>query len=170
MVCNGAPTAPVNFTGSVAGTVFNWTNSDPSIGLAASGTGNIASFTAINAGTAPVVATVTVTPSTPAIPGGYAYAPIAFAPLATAGTAVSLGDDQVSGALPLGFNFDFYGNNYSQFYISSNGFITFSPSFNSGCCSGQFIPNAANPNNLIAAVWTDLYPPGVAQSLIIQPG
>ena len=34
----------------------------PSIGLAASGTGDIASFTATNAGTAPVVATIVVTP------------------------------------------------------------------------------------------------------------
>ena len=68
VVCNGAPTAPVIFTGSVAGTIFNWTNSNATIGLAASGTGNIASFNAINTGTAPVVATVTVTPST--ISGG----------------------------------------------------------------------------------------------------
>ena len=41
---------------------YNWTNSDPSIGLAAGGMGNIASFTATNATNAPVVATVTVTP------------------------------------------------------------------------------------------------------------
>ena len=34
----------------------------PSIGLAASGTGDIASFTATNTGTAPVVATIVVTP------------------------------------------------------------------------------------------------------------
>ena len=67
-VCNNTATAAVNFTGSVPGTVFNWTNSDPSIGLAASGTGNIPSFTAINASTAPLVATVTVTPS--AVAGG----------------------------------------------------------------------------------------------------
>ncbi len=62
VVCNNGATAPVNFTGSVAGTVFNWTNNTPSIGLAASGTGNIPSFTAINIGSAPVVATITVTP------------------------------------------------------------------------------------------------------------
>ncbi|MBL0202617.1 MAG: hypothetical protein IPP81_21425 [Chitinophagaceae bacterium] len=62
-VCNNAPTTAVNFTGFVPGTVYNWTNSDPSIGLAASGTGNIASFTATNPGTAPVTATITVTPS-----------------------------------------------------------------------------------------------------------
>jgi subtilisin-like proprotein convertase family protein len=49
-------TIPVNFT------TFNWTNSVTSIGLAASGTGNVPSFTAVNTGSAPVVSTVTVTP------------------------------------------------------------------------------------------------------------
>ncbi|MFZ1453280.1 MAG: PKD-like domain-containing protein, partial [Ferruginibacter sp.] len=63
VVCNNFPTAAVNFTGSVPGTVFNWTNNTTSIGLAASGTGDIASFTATNATNAPVVATVTVTPA-----------------------------------------------------------------------------------------------------------
>jgi PKD-like domain/Secretion system C-terminal sorting domain/Glycine rich protein/HYR domain len=63
-VCNNALTAPVNFSGPVAGTTFNWTNNTPSIGLAASGTGNIASFSAINLTNAPVTATITVTPVT----------------------------------------------------------------------------------------------------------
>jgi hypothetical protein len=62
-VCNGASTAAINFSGAVTGTVFNWTNNTTSIGLAASGTGNIASFVATNAGVGPVTATVTVTPS-----------------------------------------------------------------------------------------------------------
>ncbi|MCK7538012.1 MAG: hypothetical protein MZV63_47170 [Marinilabiliales bacterium] len=44
-------------------TTYAWTNSTPSIGLAASGSGNIPSFTATNIGTAPVTATITVTPS-----------------------------------------------------------------------------------------------------------
>ncbi|WP_165917314.1 PKD domain-containing protein, partial [Flaviaesturariibacter aridisoli] len=61
-LCAGTPTAAVAFSGAVTGTVFNWTNSAPSIGLAASGTGNIASFTPTNSGTTPVVATITVTP------------------------------------------------------------------------------------------------------------
>ncbi|MCK6690896.1 MAG: hypothetical protein L6Q97_02210 [Thermoanaerobaculia bacterium] len=63
-VCNGSSTAAVNFTGPVPGTIFNWTNDNPSIGLAASGSGNIASFAAVNNGTAPVTATITVTPVT----------------------------------------------------------------------------------------------------------
>lgn len=44
-------------------TTFTWTNDTPSIGLAASGTGDIASFTATNTGSSPIVATITVTPT-----------------------------------------------------------------------------------------------------------
>jgi hypothetical protein len=62
-VCNGAATTAVAFTGTQPGTIFNWTNNTPSIGLPMSGSGDIASFTAVNTGTAPVVATITVTPN-----------------------------------------------------------------------------------------------------------
>ncbi|MGN6214296.1 T9SS type A sorting domain-containing protein [Parafilimonas sp.] len=64
VVCNNSSTSAINFTSSASGgTVqYNWTNSNPSIGLAASGNGNIPSFTAKNTGTAPVTATITVTP------------------------------------------------------------------------------------------------------------
>ncbi len=61
--CNGASTNGISITGPVIGTVYNWVNSDPSIGLAATGTGGIPSFTAINTDTIPVVATITITPS-----------------------------------------------------------------------------------------------------------
>ncbi|HMC99842.1 MAG TPA: PKD-like domain-containing protein, partial [Ferruginibacter sp.] len=60
-VCNGAATATVNFTGNAAN--YYWTNADPSIGLAASGTGNINSFNAVNTSITPVTATITVTPN-----------------------------------------------------------------------------------------------------------
>ena len=62
VVCNGGATSAVTFTGTVAGTTFNWTNTTPSIGLAATGTGNIPLFTAVNTTNAPVTATITVTP------------------------------------------------------------------------------------------------------------
>lgn len=62
-VCNGAATTAVTFAGAVAGTVYNWTNSNPLIGLAASGNNTIPSFTAINTGSTPVTATITVTPT-----------------------------------------------------------------------------------------------------------
>jgi YVTN family beta-propeller protein len=69
-VINGATTTAVNFTGSGG---FNWVNNTPGIGLAASGSGNIPSFTAINSGSAPITATITVTPVSTAT--GYAYIP-----------------------------------------------------------------------------------------------
>jgi hypothetical protein len=65
-VCTGTATAAVTFTGAVAGTIYNWTNDNPSIGLAAAGTGNIASFIATNSTIFPAVATITVTPTTSA--------------------------------------------------------------------------------------------------------
>lgn len=63
VVCNGSPTTAVSFTGTVAGTVFNWTNNATSIGLPSAGSGNIASFNAVNNGNNPVVAQVNVTPT-----------------------------------------------------------------------------------------------------------
>jgi subtilisin-like proprotein convertase family protein len=62
VVCNNTLSAPVTFSGAISGTVYNWVNSNPAIGLAANGTGNIAAFTATNAGTAPITGTITVTP------------------------------------------------------------------------------------------------------------
>ncbi|MEI6565417.1 MAG: YDG domain-containing protein, partial [Verrucomicrobiota bacterium] len=65
VLCNGSATTAVSFTTSgTGGTVtYAWTNSDTSIGLAASGTGDIGSFTAINTGTAPATASIVVTPA-----------------------------------------------------------------------------------------------------------
>jgi gliding motility-associated-like protein len=51
-----------NFTGTPSGTSFVWSNSNTAIGLAASGTGSVPSFTAINKGGTPVKGTITVTP------------------------------------------------------------------------------------------------------------
>ncbi|MGN6638477.1 MAG: gliding motility-associated C-terminal domain-containing protein [Mucilaginibacter sp.] len=59
VINNGSATAPVNFTGN--GTV-SWSNDNISIGLGASGYGNIPSFIATNNTNSPVVATITVTP------------------------------------------------------------------------------------------------------------
>jgi gliding motility-associated-like protein len=68
-LCNGATTNAINYSGSVSGTIFNWTNTNTSIGLAASGTGNIPAFTAINLTNAPVIALITVIPSAAGCPG-----------------------------------------------------------------------------------------------------
>lgn len=74
--------------------------------------------------------------------------------------AVPACDDCVLEGVPIGFSFTFYGNAYTTVNISSNGFIGFTPGSSSGCCSGQPIPVNDGLNNIIAAAWTDLYPPG----------
>jgi len=48
------------FSGLPTGSTVSWTNSNTSIGLPASGTGNVPAFTAINNGSSPVTATITV--------------------------------------------------------------------------------------------------------------
>ena len=75
-------------------------------------------------------------------------------------TPVKLGDDQVSGAILIPFDFLFYGISYNEVFISSNGFITFSAGEPDGCCAGDSIPNTVRPNNLIAGFREDLNPSG----------
>jgi len=60
--CRGEIAGPFTFGSSVTGTTFTWTNSNTAIGLGASGTGNIPTFTAANTGSAPITGTITVTP------------------------------------------------------------------------------------------------------------
>jgi subtilisin family serine protease len=74
------------------------------------------------------------------------------------GTAMSFSDDSVTSAIDLGFTFEFYGVEYTQIRVSSNGFLTFSDSPTSGCCTGQPIPSVDSNNNLIAWAWRDLHP------------
>jgi len=62
ILCNGTVSSVQFFSFNGLANYFTWTNSNPSIGIPASGTGNIDGFTAINNGTTPVVATITVTP------------------------------------------------------------------------------------------------------------
>jgi gliding motility-associated-like protein len=66
---NGQVTPPVNFTASAC--TYNWVNNNTAIGLPASGTGLIPSFTAINTGITPVTANITATPQA----AGVAYIP-----------------------------------------------------------------------------------------------
>ena len=93
------------------------------------------------------------------IAGGYNTGTTPFAPIAIpGGTTVVLGDDALSPAQPIGFSFNFWGTNYTNFFISSNGFMTFTAGSPNGCCSGQTLPSTTAPNNLIAFSWDDLDP------------
>ena len=55
---------PANtFASTPVGATFTWTNSNTAIGLAASGTVSVPAFTATNATTGPITATITITPT-----------------------------------------------------------------------------------------------------------
>ena len=73
-------------------------------------------------------------------------------------TTVSLSDDDTE-LVNLPFSFSYYGNNYTQAYINSNGSV----SFGSGYAypystSGNNIPSTLTPNNMIAGLFIDLDP------------
>lgn len=83
---SGIASTTISFTGAAPSTMYNWVNNNPSIGLAASGSGDITSFTAINASCTPVIATVTVTPSAAGCTGSVQTFTITINPLPILGT------------------------------------------------------------------------------------
>jgi gliding motility-associated-like protein len=62
VLCSGTNSTPITFSGAPAGAVYNWTNSNPIIGIPTSGTGNINAFTAITNLTVNDTAFFNVTP------------------------------------------------------------------------------------------------------------
>jgi hypothetical protein len=75
----------------------------------------------------------------------------------TGGSSLTGCDDCVQGPYNIGFTFNYFGNNYSQFYVSSNGWIGFSAGQTNGY-TAQFLPNGGAPQNAILADWEDLLP------------
>ena len=71
------------------------------------------------------------------------------------GTQVTLsGDDATSSAIPIGFDFPFYGANFTSVRICTNGWLSLTSS--STAYDNQPLPNAGAPGNLIAPFWDDL--------------
>ena len=71
-------------------------------------------------------------------------------------TELFLDDDEVSGGIAIGFDFDFYGTTFTELFVSSNGFLTFDSGSGSGCCSGDTIPTPGDPDNAILGFHTDI--------------
>ena len=73
-------------------------------------------------------------------------------------TTFSLLDDQMSGAIGLGFDFDFYGSLFNSVHVSSNGFLDFDGGSH-GCCVGrQMGLTDSYGGGLIAGFWEDIDP------------
>lgn len=146
-MCYGAPPVTLNYTAGPDIAADAVVYSGPGV------SGGVFDPTAAGLGTHTVTA---IAPGLDYIMDeGIPYDPIDIA----GGGTVSLSDDAMSGFLPIGFDFAFFGEIYDEFQISSNGFITFDGSTDNGCCSGDFIPSGGTPNNLIALCWEDLRPP-----------
>ena len=101
-------------------------------------------------------------------PINYTVSDIAFAPDAYAGTSVSLSDDSQTGLLPIGFDFCFYGNTYSEFVICSNNWIGFNTGETSTWVTAT-IPSTGTdrPHNCIMGPWHDINP-GIGGNVYYQ--
>lgn len=72
---------------------------------------------------------------------------------------LALGDDEASGAVPIGFPFPYYDSSYEQLYIAANGFISFEPlpseslSYSRSC-----LPLNETPGPAIVPLRVDLDP------------
>lgn len=70
-------------------------------------------------------------------------------------------DDIFSGIIPIGFTFNYYGLNYTNVCVGSNGVLTFNDSLAGTYCdwSTTFFPTVVNGlKNAIMAPWQDIHP------------
>lgn len=104
---------------------------------------------------------------------GYDILNIPNTPITPGGTGVPLTDDASAGPFPIGFSFTYYGQTYTQFYISANGWIGFSPPlpgyFNVDIPTMDGNPcSTTYPYNGIYGVLFDFNPGGVANTIQYQ--
>jgi large repetitive protein len=87
------------------------------------------------------------------------YGPPTAYNIGTPITWASNGDDVVAGPFNIGFTFCFFGQSYTQFYVGSNGWVSFSAAQPTTFTSAT-IPSTAGgvPKNCIMGPWQDWYP------------
>jgi len=77
------------------------------------------------------------------------------------GTGVTLSEDGVEGPFPIGFEFSFFGEKYTKFYIGANGWISFLPNPNAKGIREAFAvpsPKDFHPKACILGPFQDLNP------------
>lgn len=79
-------------------------------------------------------------------------------PYGQGAAAISTGDDVYSNVLPLGFTFNFYGQNYTQCRLSSNGWLSFNTAETAGYNPAGTNPNPNLPLNSVMGIYSDLNP------------
>jgi gliding motility-associated-like protein len=145
VVVNGDFTTAVSFP--VGGCVYTWINSNPSIGLPASGTGDIAAFKAINKGITAVKATINASP----ISADYAY--VASSTSNTV-SVVDLTSNTLKTTIPVGINP--YG-------------VTLSPDGTRAYVANLFSANVSVINTANNAVIATIPVGGNPNSVVVSP-
>ena len=89
----------------------------------------------------------------------YGVSNIPYVAQTNTGTSLFMTDDSQQGPFNIGFNFCFFGTTYTQFYVGSNGWISFSPG-QPTTFTTQTIPtgNVLVPINCIMGPWQDWHP------------
>jgi gliding motility-associated-like protein len=89
----------------------------------------------------------------------YTVGNIPYVSQTNTGIQLFMTDDSQQGPFNIGFNFCFFGQTYTQFWIGSNGWVSFSPG-QPNTFTTQTIPtgNALVPKNCIMGPWQDWHP------------
>jgi len=89
----------------------------------------------------------------------YGVSNIPYVAQTNTGTNLFMLDDTQQGPFNIGFNFCFFGSTYTQFYVGSNGWISFSGG-QPVTFTTQTIPTASPfvPKNCIMGPWQDWHP------------
>lgn len=86
-------------------------------------------------------------------PDGPAYA---WTDISGDGTAIATADNALSGPFALGFTMPYYGVDYTEVWISTNGFVSFLGDDHD--YRNTPLPDAADPDGLLALLWDNLDP------------
>jgi gliding motility-associated-like protein len=89
----------------------------------------------------------------------YSVSPIPYVNQTNTGNQLFMTDDSQQGPFNIGFTFCFFGQTYTQFWVGSNGWISFSPG-QPTTFTTQTIPTAnfLVPKNCIMGPWQDWHP------------
>ena len=88
-------------------------------------------------------------------PGGPAFDWVDITSIGTPITFTSADDNNVQG-IPIGFNFPFYGTNFSSVNVCTNGWLSFTST--STDFTNDPLPSTGSPENLVAPFFDDLEP------------
>jgi PKD repeat protein len=98
-------------------------------------------------------------------PGGPTYS---WIEISGTGVDLDLIDEELSTTQALGFQFNYYGTNYDEIKVSSNGWITFNTAETASSSYNYPIPDANGPTLMIAPLWDDLDPPTLPGEVYFQ--